>query len=292
MGSYCTRRNVGLGLLIAILTFIPSEPLSAPDSKKRQRIPILQYHDTWVCVNKPEGLTVHRSQGIPRSRPVLTAAVKRQLSRKVFPVHRLDHRTSGASLLAFDSNTAGLLHDAAIRKGRKKYFALVRGEWFHPDELIVDRPLKVQEDTIKDARTKFTLIATTAGENERSSLLLCELLTGRTHQIRRHASSIGHPIIGDSQHGDSKVNRWWRQNKGLDRLALHCWSIDFTFDGEQHTVIAPLSQEFQEVLQATPLWAPAISQEPQLAMEPYDERGGSYGRNYQDSKQDGVENEQ
>jgi 23S rRNA-/tRNA-specific pseudouridylate synthase len=47
--------------------------------------------------------------------------------------------------------------------------------------------------------------------------------TGRTHQIRRHAAtSLGMPIIGDTLHGDSKMNRWWRQQIGLNRLALHC----------------------------------------------------------------------
>jgi tRNA pseudouridine65 synthase len=197
-------------------------------------------------------------------------------------VHRLDHRTSGASLLTFDSGTAGLLHDAAIRKGQKKYIALVRGEWGHPNEIIVDRPLKVQ-DEIKEAKTKFTLLTTTGDEDERSSLLLCEPLTGRTHQIRRHAHFINHPIIGDTQHGDSKINRWWRENKGLNRLALHCWSIEFRLNEEQHICMAPLSEDFQEVLQKTPLWGPAIIKEPQLAMKPYDERGGSNGRNYQES---------
>ena len=288
--KYARRRiTVGLNWLVIVLVFLPCEPLSAtpkPRNKQQQRIPVLQYHDDWVCVNKPEGLTVHRSRGFPRSRQVLTTTLKRQLSRKVFPVHRLDHRTSGAILLAFDSYTTGLLHDVAVRKGKKKYIALVRGEWGHPHELIVDRPLKVQdEEMTKDAKTKFTLLATTTGDdNMRSSLLLCEPLTGRTHQIRRHVRSIGHPIIGDSQHGDSKINRWWRENKGLHRLALHCWSIEFRLNEEDHTCIAPLSEEFQGVLQSTSLWAGAVKQESKLAMKPFDERGGSYGRNYQESQ--------
>lgn len=248
--------------------------------QNRQRIPILQYHDDWVCVNKPAGITAHWAPGATRGKSVLTSVVKRQLSRKVFPVHRLDHRTSGAMLLAFNADMAATLHRAAIRQGQKKYIALVRGEWTKStDQFVVDKPLQVQ-DTIKDAKTKFTLLATMDGEQERSSLLLCEPLTGRTHQIRRHASFMGHPIIGDSQHGDSKINRWWRETKGLDRLALHCWTIDFTLNENLYTCRAPLSEEFQSILQSTPLWTNALEKEPQLSELPFDQRGGSYGRDY------------
>jgi 23S rRNA-/tRNA-specific pseudouridylate synthase len=75
--------------LLVLLSFLILEPRVAhslsqanpPSKKQRQRIPILQYHDEWVCVNKPAGLSVHRSANTPKSRPVLTTAVKRQLSR-------------------------------------------------------------------------------------------------------------------------------------------------------------------------------------------------------------------
>jgi len=144
----------------------------------RQRIPVIQYHDNWVvCINKPDGITLRRGPGTPRSKPALTTTVKKQLSRKIFPVHRLDHRTSGANLFAFDSKTCGKLHDAAIRKGKKKYVALLRGEWRYPDEYLVDRPLRVQNNITKDAQSKFTLLATTGGQYKRSSLVFCEPLT-------------------------------------------------------------------------------------------------------------------
>jgi hypothetical protein len=75
-------------LLLVWLTFLTlvsavaglAHPNSSP-KKRWQRIPILQYHDEWVCVNKPAGLTVHRSRTTPKSSPVLTTAVKRQLAR-------------------------------------------------------------------------------------------------------------------------------------------------------------------------------------------------------------------
>jgi tRNA pseudouridine65 synthase len=251
----------------------------------------LQYHDDWVCVNKPSGITVHRGNGTPRHKAVLVTSIKRQLARKVFPVHRLDHRTSGAILFAFQSEMAGQLHDAAIRNGKKEYIALVRGEWNDEQgsSVLVDKPLKVK-DVTKDAVTKFTLLASTRGETDaaRCSLLLCEPLTGRTHQIRRHAYAMGHPIIGDSQHGDNMVNRWWRgrEDGPLDRLALHCWTINFELEGSHHECIAPLSLELKTALEELPLWEEALTKEPQLVLDPLDEIGGTHGRNYRQQHQE------
>lgn len=285
--------SVALLLLFVTALFWNGNSLYSPPAQpKRERIPVLQYHDSWVCVDKPCGLTVHRSKRTPKHVKVLTTSVKRQLSRKVFPVHRLDHRTSGAILLAFDSETAGKLHDAAIRNGHKRYLALVRGEWDREERIIiVDKPLQVKE-TIKDAVTKFTLLATTKGRDEdRCSLLLCEPVTGRTHQIRRHAFVIGHPIIGDSQHGDSRCNRYWRENKEWDRLALHCWKLEFEFDGHQRECIAPISLQLQKILKDLELWDDIISMEPRLNREPFDLKGGTYGRHYrkrQDEENDEI----
>lgn len=174
---------------------------------------------------------------------------------------------------------AATLHDQAIRKGSKKYLALVRGFWTFDKEIVIDKPLTIKNVT-REARTKFTCIATMDGEYDRSSLVLCEPLTGKTHQIRRHACSIGHPIIGDTEHGDTKINRWWRQERGLDRLALHCWILDFTLDGKAHQCVAPLQYSFRGAIESTSLWEPAVASLPLLSKEPHDERGGSFGRDY------------
>jgi tRNA pseudouridine65 synthase len=266
-------------------------PPSTASPRHRPRIPVLQYHNDWVCINKPPGITVHRSKNTPRHERVLTTSVKRQLGRKVYPVHRLDHRTSGALLLAFDSKTAGVLHDHAIRKGTKQYIALLRGEWTFPNTTqLVEKPLRVQDNVAKEAQTKFTLLATTNTGNDdagRCSLVLCEPLTGRTHQIRRHAREINHPIIGDSQHGDSRVNRYWREQRDLDRLALHCWTLEFGWETSHemqrnHCIVAPLPDKLRTALETfvPDVWATATAIQPRLLMEPYDEREGTHGRHY------------
>lgn len=203
--------------------------------RERPRIPVVQYHDDWVCVSKPAGMTVHRYANTPKRQFVVSTLLKRQLARKVFPVHRLDHRTSGALLFAFDSKTCGLLHSAlrsagdddddddddfvgnentateptsSETKSEKTYIALVRGDWkwkYEEDEIVtVDKALKVKEE-MKDARTELRLLSSYAGNEEEEypkdacSLILCSPKTGRTHQIRRHLYSIGFPIIGKSE---------------------------------------------------------------------------------------------
>eukprot|EP00957_Ditylum_brightwellii_P204873 15341158-Ditylum_brightwellii.AAC.1 len=298
---------------------IKSKNKNKRPKKPFTRIPILQYHNKWVCISKPAGITVHRSRSTPKSKPVLTGILKRQLSRKVYPVHRLDHRTSGAMLYSFDSTTTGLLHSSLRSKEEgdvKAYVALCRGDWRdnknHGDvtSIVVDRELKV-DGIMKSAVTEFTLLASFSTPSSSSSpdenqydpsacsLLLCQPKTGRTHQIRRHASSIGHPILGDTQHGDSKVNRWWREERDLNRLFLHCFELDLpplasSGNNEEEEeekkrihCIAPLTPELQTVLRneaLQELWMEAIMKEPRLELEPVDERGGTFGRNYRESK--------
>jgi tRNA pseudouridine65 synthase len=283
--------------------------------RERPRIPVLQYHDDWVCVSKPAGLTVHRGGNTSRRQLVLSTLLKRQLARKVFPVHRLDHRTSGAILFSFDSATCGLLQKALTGDGtevndasdgdgisrEKNYIALVRGDWkrkFAEDEVVtVDRPLNVT-GMMKDASTEFRLLASSPGDEDEGpyspsacSLVLCTPKTGRTHQIRRHAYSLGFSIIGDTQHGDSKINRWWRENRDLDRLFLHCLSLSLpplsTFDEtkskEPVNCVAPLPAELVLVLEREDmkdLWKIAKKKDPRLLLEVFDDRGGTYGRNF------------
>jgi tRNA pseudouridine65 synthase len=219
-------------------------------------------------------------------------------------------------LFAFDSETCGLLHKAltydagtnnpsaeeeTALTSEKNYIALLRGDWkrkFGEDEVvIVDKPLNVTGE-IKEAMTEFRLLASSPGEEDSGpyspaacSLVLCTPKTGRTHQIRRHAYSIGFPIIGDTQHGDSKINRWWRENRQLNRLFLHCLSLSLpplsTFNDSRNKenieCTAPLLPELVAVLEREDmedLWKIAREKDPRLTLEQYDERGGTYGRNF------------
>ena len=294
--------------------------------RERPRIPVLQYHDKWVAVNKPAGLSVTRSKNTPRSHYVLSTLLKRQLARKIYPVHRIDHRTSGVMLFAFDSKTCGLLHKSLTFAGyedddddgsysavenidksvinlegsSKQYIALLRGDWKRKfgdtKSITVTKPLNVK-GTEKEAETIFTVLASYT-DNPYSdycpsacSLVLCSPKTGRFHQIRRHAQSISFPVIGDNKYGDTKINRFFRERRSLNRLFLHCFSLTLqplsTFDAESSDepieIIAPLTEDLKSVLQRRDmryLWQEALEKEPKLSLEELDERGGTFGRNY------------
>ncbi len=349
-------------------------------SQQRPRIPILSYQNQYVILSKPAEMTMHHNAhsrwGRSKS-PVLQTTIRKQLSRKPHLVHRLDHRTSGAVLVAFSSEAAGVLHGRLRGDGAVKgYVALVRGDlreefrkraWdgdgrkpseedgggdavmvserrrlfggegteplvgseYH-GKIAVDLPIKV-DGVEKEAQTDFYFLASMDYDDDDDdnddvdpgncddgndvpyttkslTLLLCRPRTGRTHQIRRHVQrALRSPVIGDSEHGDSRVNRFWRETVGLDRLGLHCWYLDLPEvkdeDEDEESAaeypirtsrddaelrqrihcIAPLPPDFAAALQTEelrPLWEEAIRVEPRLAMEPYDVRGGTFGRNY------------
>lgn len=219
------------------------------------RIPVLLYKDRYVAVNKPPGISTHRSHDTGRRR-VLTTQLQRQFRRKVWTVHRLDHRTSGCILFGFDGEAAGECH-GRLRDGLQEYVALLRG-FDERDavgsEIVVDRAIKGDDGEPRPAKTTFRKLAGLA--EPRCTLVLATPHTGRPHQIRRHAQALSMPIIGDSAHGDSKVNRWWCEERGLHRLALHCLSIALPDPSE--TIVAPLEGSLADVLRAEPLWEEAL----------------------------------
>mmetsp|Transcript_13431 Transcript_13431/g.25220 ORF Transcript_13431/g.25220 Transcript_13431/m.25220 type:complete len:497 (+) Transcript_13431:48-1538(+) len=180
-----------------------------------------------------------------------------QYMRKVNLVHRLDRGASGALLFAFanedgdggeddddDDNSSivlkgatSILIDAMTSpEATKTYVALVRGEgilkgedmkqkgWFE-----VSRPIKDEDGVEKDATTLFYFVAGQPETNEngidrpRMSIVLARPKQGRWHQIRRHLNGLSHPILGDTTHGASKVNREWKEKRNLpgERLCLH-----------------------------------------------------------------------
>lgn len=85
-----------------------------------------------------------------------------------------------------------------------------------------------------------------SGITEMYTLLEVHLITGRTHQIRAHLASIGHPILGDAKYGDRNANRWLAETLRIQTQLLHAYRMSFP-DGKE--IIAPLGQEFQKALE-------------------------------------------
>lgn len=194
----------------------------------RPRLTVL-YKDRWfVAVDKPAGLLVHRHSEAPGQDTCLRR-LRSQCGRRVYPCHRLDCATSGVLLFAFRGEWARPVFEAfEQRQVKKVYWALCRG-FLQAGQEVVERPVDGRW-----ARTEFSTLAEYSVpmavgrySSARYSLVEARPITGRLHQIRRHLSSIGHPIVGDSQHGDGAHNRFLREVWGLPGLFLAARILEF-----------------------------------------------------------------
>jgi 23S rRNA-/tRNA-specific pseudouridylate synthase len=151
---------------------------------------------------------------------------------------------------------------------RKEYLALCRGPWGRgPDPVDVTTPIPDGRGGHKEALTTVRCLGTDL--DARSALLHAAPRTGRHHQVRRHCRDLNHPVLGDGQHGDTRVNRMFRDTHGLDRLALHAWRLALPLpSGERLSVTAPLPTDLNATLHGLPFWPEALAAEPELARSP------------------------
>lgn len=215
----------------------------------------------YAVVDKPSGLTVHRSRG-STERVFALQLVRDLLGQRVHPVHRIDRGASGCLLFALSSSAARELQAAmSDPQARKTYIALCRGRWTAGEgPILVDNPMKDDNRRLKDAATEVLCLATTA--QPRCSLVRARPRTGRYHQVRRHVRDLNHPVIGDSQHGDTKFNRVWRDQHGLARLALHCHRLELPAAGID--VACPLPEDLAGPLRRVPFYERALREWPDL----------------------------
>jgi len=168
-------------------------------------VPVLFQATGWLALDKPAGVLVIPGRG-EESGPSLREELEGRFGRKIFVVHRLDRDTSGVLLMALDAGAHRAL-SMAFEAGRirKRYLALVEGRLEQPEDVHVPlaparrgrmRPVRPGEEG-KDALTRFRPVEVF----DRASLVEAEPLTGRTHQIRVHLKSLGHPLLVDHQYG-------------------------------------------------------------------------------------------
>lgn len=233
-------------------------------------IEILEQTEHYLVVNKPPSVVCHHSPwtGSRGAAEIpMLQRVREQLQRRVNLVHRLDRGASGCLLLTYtdDDNATTILSDALHSNSTKTYIALVRGEgivngtdlkqlgWFR-----VERAIKDEQGRERDAATWFRFVAgqdNGAGtlDRARASLVLARPETGRWHQIRKHLNGISHPILGDSTHGSSRVNREWKEQRGLPeaRTCLHMSRLEIgptSVCPQGIDVTCPLAPDLKELL--------------------------------------------
>ena len=222
-----------------------------------------------LALAKPAGVAVHGGSGV--SFGVIEQLRKaRPQARYLELVHRLDRETSGILLVAKKRSALNALQDQFRERATgKTYLALVTlargdgkleatGAFWPENKKVIDSPLhkyllpngerrvKVVGKDDPNGMRSITLVrvARTIGAY---SLLEVTIKTGRTHQIRVHLASQGHPIAGDDKYGDFEHNKQL-QKMGLKRMFLHAWELKFSHPqgGRLTTLKAPLPPELQQ----------------------------------------------
>jgi len=201
---------------------------------------LLYQDEHLVAVHKPPGLLVHRSALSRGETEFLLQRLRDQIGQRVYPVHRLDRPTSGVMVFALSSAVAASLCQAfSEQQIDKRYLAVVRGS--APEHERLDYALREEDGTRPKAEMPAMPAATEIMRLDsvelpvqvdrypkaRYSLVEARPLTGRRHQIRRHLSRRGYPIIGDAKHGKSVHNRFFAQRLDAPRLLLAATHLAF-----------------------------------------------------------------
>ncbi len=208
-----------------ILTLIDDKQLDIPLLKKK--INIIYEDDYLLILNKPRNILIHSDGALNVSNTLSNAVAYyykcKNLDIPVRYIHRLDKDTTGLMIFAKDPLTEAYL-DYLIdtRALHRDYLAFVEGTVLK--DLIINKPIgrdrhvnnkyRISE-TGKEAITNVSVIKS----GKKYSLVRLSLKTGRTHQIRVHMASVGHPLCGDTMYGGSL--------KYIDRPALHSYYVKF-----------------------------------------------------------------
>lgn len=219
---------------------------------------ILYEDDCLLVINKPKNMVVHPSAGHNEGTLVNAVLAHCQgnlsgINGVLRPgiVHRIDKDTTGALLVCKDDNTHRDLAEQLKKHSiRRRYRALVWGN-LREEEGTVDAPIgrhpidrkkmAINYKNGKEAVTHYRVLERFGN----ATYIECRLETGRTHQIRVHMSSIGHPLLGDQVYGSGK-NPW-----GLQGQALHAMILGFVHPrtGEYMEFQAPLPEYFLGLLE-------------------------------------------
>ena len=240
----------GERLTVRIPAPVPAEP-----QPEAIALDIVYEDDDLIVVNKPAGMPVHPGPG-HSGRTLVNALLAHCPDlpgiggvQRPGIVHRLDKDTSGLIVAAKTERAhQGLTRQLAERRMHKTYLALVDGR-LEPDEALIDAPIGrdpnnrkrmlVHGAAAREAQTSYRVRERLRGY----TYIEASPITGRTHQIRVHLASLGHPVVGDAVYG--------RPTKLVSRQFLHAWrlALRHPVDGRELTFEAPLAGDLQAALE-------------------------------------------
>ena len=203
----------------------------------------LLQHPDFLIVNKPAGVSCHNDPD----------SVIQKYGKEWHLANRLEKENSGLLVITKNSKLQNSIQNA-LSEGEKIYSAVMRGsmplsdswnEWNTPISDQGEGRDNPQGKSVdwKDSKTLYKVVKS----NQYFSLLECQLITGRQHQIRKHSLLAGRPIVGDSRYGNLKDNQRISQKYGFDRLALHAWKIRFNWNEVSVSCESPIPASFQDL---------------------------------------------
>jgi len=221
-----------------------------------KELEIVFQDDYLVAINKPHGLLVHRTRLSDERNFFALQMLRNQIDQHVFPVHRIDRKTSGVLLFALDQDIHQKMQlKFSLGEVNKKYLAIVRG--YCEDEGIIDYPVRKENGRLADAVTMYKTIEKVEvdipmGPHKTSRYSFVEAFpkTGRMHQIRRHFAHINHPIIGDRPHGCQIQNRLFKNKWNMTTMMLHADELLFLHPvtNVNMKIKATLHNDFKETI--------------------------------------------
>lgn len=269
--SFTKNKKVYRGDVIEIAWKIDQMALLAEDMP----LEIIYENDDFAIISKDAGINTHptpgewgrvgtlvnallyhfKTLGIRSENPEFNPSIINGVERPGI-VHRLDKDTSGLIIIAKNDKAMHTLQLKIEKRSiHKMYLALVVGivkdQTGYIESFIGRDPYDRKKMTTIDpsnpklAKTKFCNKWVIAWKY---TLLEVDLLTGRTHQIRVHLSSIGFPIVGDKVYGNEKANQEARENYWLTRQWLHAYKLNFNLFDQEYNFEAPLKGDLQKCL--------------------------------------------